>query len=171
LKDAAIALNRTIVARYPADVLRVVTISAYATEIDRHGLTDLSSQESVLGTNVHAALLLAHEILSTQNESLRRILLLAGSQPSAHLERGRSYFARPTTPITMRQTVAAAQRCVADGFPVTLFSVGDTPDRYAKAFHDRLAAEAGAEVVEANPTRLADTVIEVYERGRLASGT
>jgi uncharacterized protein with von Willebrand factor type A (vWA) domain len=170
LKRASIALDCAVRERHESDLLRVIDFAAYAAEISRDELPDLSWHEETVGSNFHAALILAHDILSAEAGAVRRIFLLGGSEPSAHLERGRSYFGYPPTPVTMRQTIAYAQRCVADGFPITAFWAGHGSFAYAKEFYDRLAAEAGAKVIEAAPEKLADLVIAVYERGRSGSG-
>ena len=122
---------------------------------------------------VLSIVLLAQAILRECPTRGRRIILLSGSEPTAHLERGRSFYAYPPSPVTVRETIRAAQWCVANGTELTTFWTGQTPfraNRYARGFYDRLAAEAWVKVVEAAPEQLADLVVAAYERGRLGSG-
>ncbi|HLZ68666.1 MAG TPA: hypothetical protein VKV26_02035 [Dehalococcoidia bacterium] len=170
LKNAALALDNIVRECYPHDALHVVQYSAYAREIWREQLANLNWHERVPGTNLHAALLLAQAILRECPTRGRRIILLSGSEPTAHFERGRSYFAYPPSPVTVRETIRAAQWCAANGTELTAFWVGHGSFKYAKDFYDRFAAEAGVKVIRPSLEPLSNAVMEAYERGRGSGG-
>jgi hypothetical protein len=73
----------------------------------------------------------------------------------------------------VRETIRAAQWCAANGTELTTFWTGQAPfrvNRYVREFYGRLTAEAGAQVIESAPEKLAGLVIAAYERGRPAPG-
>ena len=64
--------------------------------------------ETVLGTNMHHALADRQQLLARHKVGTRQIIMITDGEPTAHLEQGRSYFAYPPSPITIRETL---KRC------------------------------------------------------------
>ncbi|MGE3857443.1 MAG: VWA domain-containing protein, partial [Dehalococcoidia bacterium] len=89
-KKVALALQNLIKAQYPKDSLYIIGFSAYARELKPQELPYVRWDESVLGTNMHHALLLAERLLAKHRVGSRQILMISDGEPTAHLERGRS---------------------------------------------------------------------------------
>src|SRR5678816_1625477 len=85
----------------------IIGFSAYARELKADQLPYVRWDESVLGTNMHHALMMAQNLLAKHKTGTRQIIMISDGEPTAHLERGRSYFAYPPSPITIRETLKA----------------------------------------------------------------
>src|SRR5581483_9879850 len=104
-KKVALALNNLIRTQFSRDSLYIIGFSAYARELKAEQLPYVRWDESVLGTNMHHALMLAQNLLAKHKAGTRQIIMISDGEPTAHLERGRSYFAYPPSPITIRETL------------------------------------------------------------------
>ena len=114
-KKVALALHNLITAQYPRDSLYIIGFSAYARELKAHELPYVRWDESVLGTNMHHALMMAERLLDRHSGATRQIVMISDGEPTAHLEGGRSQFAYPPSPITIRETLKAVRRCTRKG--------------------------------------------------------
>ena len=47
--------------------------------------------------------------------------MISDGEPTAHLERGRSYFAYPPSPVTIRETLKEVKRCTDRGIVINIF--------------------------------------------------
>src|SRR4029078_2302017 len=92
-KKVAMALQNLISTQFARDSLYIIGFSAYARELKPEQLPYVRWDESVLGTNMHHALMLAQNLRAKHKAGTRKIIMISDGEPTAHLERGRSCFA------------------------------------------------------------------------------
>ena len=170
-KKVALALHNLITSLYPRDSLYIIGFSAYARELKAHELPYVRWDESVLGTNMHHALMMAERILAKHVGGTRQIIMISDGEPTAHLERGRSQFAYPPSPITIRETLKAVKRCAQKDITINTFML----DRnyYLKEFVNQLAKINGGRVFYTTPDKLGEYILVDYvqhKRKRITSG-
>jgi uncharacterized protein with von Willebrand factor type A (vWA) domain len=169
-KKVALALQNLIKAQYPRDSLYIIGFSAYARELKPQELPYVRWDESVLGTNMHHALLLAERLLARHRGGTRQILMISDGEPTAHLERGRSQFAYPPSPVTIRETLKAVKRVTQQDITINTFML----DRnyYLKEFVNQLAKINGGRVFYTTPDKLGEYILVDYvEHKRKRIGT
>ncbi len=159
-KKVALALQNLIKTLYPKDTLYVIGFSAYARELKPAELPYVRWDESVLGTNMHHALLLAEKLLAKHRGGSKQILMISDGEPTAHLERGRSQFAYPPSPVTIRETLKQVKRVTQQGVTINTFML----DRnyYLKEFVNQLAKINGGRVFYTTPDRLGEYLLVDY---------
>ena len=163
-KKVALALHNLIRSQYPRDSLYLVGFSAYARELRPDELPYVRWDESVLGTNMHHALMLAERLLGRHRGGTRQILMITDGEPTAHLERGRSRFAYPPSPATIRETLKAVMRVSRHDITINTFML----DRnyYLKDFVNQLAKINGGRVFYTTPDRLGEYILVDYLQGK-----
>jgi uncharacterized protein with von Willebrand factor type A (vWA) domain len=116
--------------------------------------------ESVLGTNMHHALMMAQNLLSKHKAGTRQIIMISDGEPTAHLDRGRSYFAYPPSPITIRETLKEVKRCTQKGIVINTFML----DRnyYLKEFVNQVAKINKGRVFYTTPDKLGQYILVDY---------
>ena len=159
-KKVALALHNLISAQYPRDRLYILGFSAYARELQLPELPYVRWDESVLGTNMHHALMLARRKLARHAGGTRQIIMISDGEPTAHLERGRSQFSYPPSPVTIRETLKEVRRCTREGITINTFML----DRnyYLKEFVNQLAKINGGRVFYTTPDRLGEYILVDY---------
>ena len=159
-KKVALALQNLIKAQYPKDSLYIIGFSAYARELKPQELPYVRWDESVLGTNMHHALMLAERMLAKHRVGTKQILMISDGEPTAHLENGRSQFAYPPSPITIRETLKAVKRVTQQNITINTFML----DRnyYLKEFVNQLAKINGGRVFYTTPDRLGEYILVDY---------
>jgi uncharacterized protein with von Willebrand factor type A (vWA) domain len=159
-KKVALALQHLIKAQYPRDSLYIIGFSAYARELKPQDLPYVRWDESVLGTNMHHALMIAERLLAKHRGGTRQILMISDGEPTAHLERGRSQFAYPPSPITIRETLKAVKRVTQQDIVINTFML----DRnyYLKEFVNQLAKINGGRVFYTTPDQLGEYMLVDY---------
>jgi len=159
-KKVALALNNLISSKYARDSLYVVAFSAYAREVKPEELPYVSWDESVLGTNMHHAFILAQKLLSKHKVGTRQIIMISDGEPTAHLEKGRSYFAYPPSPVTIRETLKEVKRCTDKGIIINTFML----DRnfYLKQFVNDMAKINKGRVFYTTPEGLGEYILVDY---------
>ena len=159
-KKVALALNSLIRSQFNRDSLYIIGFSAYARELKAEELPYVRWDESVLGTNMHHAFMLAERLLSKHTGSTRQIIMISDGEPTAHLERGRSYFAYPPSPITIRETLKEVKRCTEKGIVINTFML----DRnyYLKEFVNQMARINKGRVFYTTPDRLGQYILVDY---------
>jgi uncharacterized protein with von Willebrand factor type A (vWA) domain len=159
-KKVALALNNLIRSEFSRDSLYIIGFSAYARELNAEELPYVRWDESVLGTNMHHAFMLAQRLLSKHTGSTRQIIMISDGEPTAHLERGRSYFAYPPSPITIRETLKEVKRCTEKGIVINTFML----DRnyYLKEFVNQMAKINKGRVFYTTPDRLGQYILVDY---------
>jgi uncharacterized protein with von Willebrand factor type A (vWA) domain len=159
-KKVALALQNLIQTQFPKDRLHVLGFSAYARELRPDELPYVRWDESVLGTNMHHAFMIAQKLLARHNAETRQIIMISDGEPTAHLERGRSYFAYPPSPITIRETLKEVKRCTRKGIIINTFML----DRnyYLKEFVNEIARMNKGRVFFTTPDRLGQYILVDY---------
>ncbi len=159
-KKVAMALNNLIRMQYPRDSLYLIGFSAYARELKADQLPYVRWDETVLGTNMHHALLIAQQLLAKHKVGTRQIIMITDGEPTAHLEQGRSYFAYPPSPITIRETLKEVRHCTKKDIVINVFML----DRsyYLKEFVDRVARINGGRVFYSQPDELGEYVLHDF---------
>jgi uncharacterized protein with von Willebrand factor type A (vWA) domain len=159
-KKVALALNNLIRAQFSRDSLYIIGFSAYARELKADQLPYVRWDESVLGTNMHHAFMLAQHLLSRHKVGTRQIIMISDGEPTAHLERGRSYFAYPPSPITVRETLKEVKRCTQKGIIINTFML----DRnyYLKEFVNQMAKINKGRVFYTTPDKLGQYILVDY---------
>ncbi len=163
-KKVALALQNLIKAQYPKDSLYIIGFSAYARELKPQELPYVRWDESVLGTNMHHALMLAERLLAKHRVGSRQILMISDGEPTAHLEHGRSQFSYPPSPVTIRETLKAVKRVTQQDITINTFML----DRnyYLKEFVNQLAKINGGRVFYTTPDRLGEYILVDYVQNR-----
>ncbi|HET8944479.1 MAG TPA: VWA domain-containing protein, partial [Dehalococcoidia bacterium] len=159
-KKVALALHNLIKTQFPKDSLYIVGFSAYARELKAEDLPYVRWDESVLGTNMHHAFMLAQKMLARHNAGTKQIIMISDGEPTAHLEHGRSYFAYPPSPITIRETLKEVRRCTQKGIVINTFML----DRsyYLKEFVNQIAKMNKGRVFYTTPERLGQYILVDY---------
>jgi uncharacterized protein with von Willebrand factor type A (vWA) domain len=159
-KKVALALHNLIRTQFPKDSLYLVGFSAYARELKPDELPYVRWDESVLGTNMHHALMLAQKMLSKHSAGTKQVIMISDGEPTAHLEHGRSYFAYPPSPITIRETLKEVRRCTQKGIVINTFML----DRnyYLKEFVNQIAKMNKGRVFYTTPERLGQYILVDY---------
>jgi uncharacterized protein with von Willebrand factor type A (vWA) domain len=160
MKRTALALHQLISTRFRGDDLKLITFGRHARSVD---LGELIGLEGVWeqGTNLHHALALAGQHLRRHPDAQPVVLVVTDGEPTAHLEPdGHAEFQWPTSPETLRATVAELDRVTALRPAVTFFALGDDP-RLA-AFMDGLARRCGGRVVAPTLDGLGAEVVSDY---------
>ncbi|HEX5478549.1 MAG TPA: VWA domain-containing protein [Dehalococcoidia bacterium] len=163
-KKVALALNNLIRSQFSRDSLYIIGFSAYARELQAEQLPYVRWDESVLGTNMHHALMLAQNLLSKHKGGTRQIIMISDGEPTAHLERGRSYFAYPPSPITIRETLKEVKRATQKGITINTFML----DRnyYLKEFVNQVAKINKGRVFYTSPDKLGQYILVDYVQNK-----
>jgi len=159
-KKVALALNNLISSQFARDSLYIVGFSAYARELKADQLPYVRWDESVLGTNMHHALMIAQKLLAKHTQGTRQIIMISDGEPTAHLEHGRSYFAYPPSPITIRETLKEVKRCTQKNITINTFML----DRnyYLKEFVNQVARINKGRVFYTTPDKLGEYILVDY---------
>jgi uncharacterized protein with von Willebrand factor type A (vWA) domain len=163
-KKVALALNNLIRSQFSRDSLYIIGFSAYARELQAEQLPYVRWDESVLGTNMHHALMLAQNLLAKHKNGTRQIIMISDGEPTAHLERGRSYFAYPPSPITIRETLKEVKRATQKGITINTFML----DRnyYLKEFVNQVAKINKGRVFYTTPDKLGQYILVDYVQNK-----
>ena len=159
-KRVALALQNLIRTQFPRDSLYILGFSAYARELRPDELPYVRWDESVLGTNMHHAFMIAQKLLARHKVGTRQIIMISDGEPTAHLEHGRSYFAYPPSPITIRETLKEVRRCTRKGIVINTFML----DRnyYLKEFVNQIAKMNKGRVFYTTPEKLGQYILVDY---------
>ena len=163
-KKVALALNNLIRSQFSRDSLYIIGFSAYARELKAEELPYVRWDESVLGTNMHHAFMMAERLLSKHKSGTRQIIMISDGEPTAHLENGRSYFAYPPSPITIRETLKEVMHCTKKGITINTFML----DRnyYLKEFVNQIARINKGRVFYTTPDKLGEYILVDYVKNK-----
>jgi uncharacterized protein with von Willebrand factor type A (vWA) domain len=163
-KKVALALNNLIRSQFTRDSLYIIGFSAYARELKAEQLPYVRWDESVLGTNMHHALMLAQNLLAKHKSGTKQIIMISDGEPTAHLERGRSYFAYPPSPITIRETLKEVKRATKKDITINTFML----DRnyYLKEFVNQVAKINKGRVFYTTPDKLGQYILVDYVQNK-----
>ncbi|PZC48461.1 MAG: Uncharacterized protein DK306_000909 [Chloroflexi bacterium] len=156
-KKVALALNNLIRMKYPRDDLYLVGFSAYARELKTEDLPYARWDETVLGTNMHHALLIAQRLLSKHKVGTRQIIMISDGEPTAHLQNGVSHFSYPPSEMTIRETLKEVQNCTKKDIVINIFML----DRnyHLKEFVSRVAKINRGRVFYTTPDELGEYIL------------
>ena len=159
-KKVALALHSLITTQFSRDSFYIIGFSAYARELKAEELPYVRWDESVLGTNMHHAFMLAQKLLAKHKMGTRQIIMISDGEPTAHLEHGRSYFAYPPSPITIRETLKEVKRCTKKDITINTFML----DRnyYLKEFVNQVAKINKGRVFYTTPDKLGQYILVDY---------
>ena len=159
-KKVAMALNNLISSQFARDSLYIVGFSAYARELKADELPYVRWDESVLGTNMHHGLMIAQKLLAKHTQGTRQIIMISDGEPTAHIEKGRSYFAYPPSPVTIRETLKEVKRCTQKNITINTFML----DRnyYLKEFVNQVARINKGRVFYTTPDKLGEYILVDY---------
>ncbi|TDV42660.1 VWA domain-containing protein [Actinophytocola oryzae] len=166
MKRTALALHQLITTRFRGDALQLITFGRHAQPVE---LPELVGLEGVWeqGTNLHHALLLAARHLRKHSDAQPVVLVVTDGEPTAHLEPdGEALFDYPTTPRTMRKTLAEVDALAKLGASVSVFMLGEDPK--LEAFVDMVARRSGGRVIAPDLDGLGAAVVGDYLRTRRA---
>ncbi|OGO51278.1 MAG: hypothetical protein A2148_00290 [Chloroflexi bacterium RBG_16_68_14] len=163
-KKVALALHNLIRTQFSRDSLYIIGFSAYARELKAEELPYVRWDESVLGTNMHHAFMLAQQLLAKHKNATRQVIMISDGEPTAHLERGRSYFAYPPSPITIRETLKEVKRLTKKDITINTFML----DRnyYLKEFVNQVAKINRGRVFYTTPDKLGQYILVDYVQNK-----
>ena len=156
-KKVALALSALIRSQFPRDALYIVGFSLYAREFTSAELPTLSWSEWNVGTNMHAGLMLARQLLSRHRGGNRQVLMVTDGEPTAHLENGEADFSYPPTRRTIEETLREVGRCTREGVTINTFMLERTP--WLAAFVEQLTRINRGRAFYVSPEKLGEYVV------------
>jgi len=170
MKQTALALSHLVSTRFRQDALQIIGFDRLARRLNPLQLAQVEP-EWVQGTNLHHALMLAGRHLRRHPEAEPVVMVVTDGEPTAHLQPdGTPYFHWPSTPATVRATVAEVDAMTRYGATLNFFLLGD--DSGLAAFVDAVARRNGGRVFTPELGRLGEYVVADYlnaRRGRRRS--
>jgi uncharacterized protein with von Willebrand factor type A (vWA) domain len=159
-KKVALALHALIRGQFPRDSLHIVGFSLYAREFSAAELPELSPSGTNIGTNMHAAFMLARTLLGRQRGGNKQIIMITDGEPTAHMEGGEAEFSYPPTRRTLQETLKEVQRCTREGITINTFML----ERSAMlaAFVEQMTKINRGRAFFATPERLGEYVLVDY---------
>ena len=163
-KSTAMALHTLVTTRYPQDAIEIIGFSRTARTISPTELAELS-WDTVQGTNLQHALMLARRHLARHPDAEPVVLVVTDGEPTAHLTAaGRPQFSWPPLPETIALTLAEVDRCTRGGATINVFLLDDQPALVQ--FVAELARRNGGRMMTPRPDRLGEYVVSDYLRAR-----
>ena len=164
MKQTALALQHLVSTRFPTDALQVIGFDRWARRLSQ---AELATAEPswVQGTNLAGALGLARAHLARHPGSAPVLLVVTDGEPTAHVDdTGDAVFDWPTSPETLRATLAEVDALTRSRVPISTFVLGDDPG--LRRFVDAVARRNGGRVLAPSPRRLGEYVVDDYLRAR-----
>ena len=159
-KKVALALHALIRGQFPRDSLHIVGFSLYAREFSAAELPELSPSGTNIGTNMHAAFMLARTLLGRQKGGNKQIIMITDGEPTAHMEGGEAEFSYPPTRRTLQETLKEVQRCTREGITINTFMLERST--MLAAFVEQMAKINRGRAFFATPERLGEYVLVDY---------
>ncbi len=156
-KKVALALSALIRSQFPRDALYIIGFSLYAREFTSAELPTLSWSEWNVGTNMHAGLLLARQLLARHRGGNRQVLMVTDGEPTAHLENGEADFQYPPSRRTVEETLREVGRCTRDGITINTFMLERTP--WLAQFVEQLTRINRGRAFYVSPEKLGEYVV------------
>ncbi|MEO3937759.1 hypothetical protein V3N99_13525 [Dermatophilaceae bacterium Soc4.6] len=164
MKQTALALAHLISTRYRQDALQIIGFNRVARPLTAMQLAQVEP-EWIQGTNLHHALMLAGRHVRRHPELEPVVLVVTDGEPTAHLESdGSPVFHWPTTPQTVRATVAEVDAMTRFGAALNFFLLGDDPG--LARFVDSVARRNGGRVFTPELGDLGSYVVADYLKAR-----
>jgi uncharacterized protein with von Willebrand factor type A (vWA) domain len=176
-KKMALALGALIRGQFPRDALYLIGFWRSAVELQADQLPMVSWNSviewtraldpddwDVKGTNMHAALLLARQLLARHRGGNRQVLMITDGEPTAHLEQGRIFFDYPPHPRTIQETLKEVQRCTREGITINTFMLERSP--WLMSFVQQMARINRGRAFFTTPERLGEYALVDYVSSR-----
>ena len=164
MKQTALALHHLIETRFRQDALQVIGFNRLARRLSPVQLAE-AEPEWIQGTNLQHALLLAARHLRRHPDAEPVVLVVTDGEPTAHLMGdGDAFFSWPSTPATIRATVAQVDELTRYGATINTFMLGE--DQGLARFVDAIARRSGGRVFTPDIGRLGEYVVADYLRAR-----
>ena len=164
MKQTALALAHLVSTRFRSDALQIIGFDRFARPLTALQLAHIEP-EWVQGTNLQHALKLAVRHLHRHPGTEPIILVVTDGEPTAHLtEDGEPYFHWPTSPETLRATIAEVDAVARLGATLNVFKLGDDPG--LARFVDAVARRCGGRVFTPDLDRLGQFVVADYLKSR-----
>jgi uncharacterized protein with von Willebrand factor type A (vWA) domain len=159
-KKVALALHALIRGQFPRDSLHIVGFSLYAREFKASELPELSPSGTNIGTNMHAAFMLARTLLGRQKGGNKQIIMITDGEPTAHMENGEAEFSYPPTRRTLQETLREVQRCTREGITINTFMLAR--GHYLVDFVNQMSKINTGRAFYVEPERLGEYVLVDY---------
>ena len=159
-KKVAVALDSLIRGQFPNDNLYFVTFADYARELKPEQLPRIEWDESIYGTNMQHAFLLARHLLGRHKGSNKQIIMITDGEPTAHLDEGRSIFSYPPTYRTIAETLKEVGRCTREQIVINTFML--ERGHYLIDFINQVTQINRGRAFFATPERLGEYVLVDY---------
>ena len=159
-KKVAVALDSLIRGQFPNDNLYFVTFSDYARELKPEQLPRIDWDESIYGTNMQHAFLLARHLLARHKGANKQIIMITDGEPTAHLDDGRSIFAYPPSYRTIAETLKEVGRCTKDQIVINTFML--ERGHYLVDFINQVTTINRGRAFFATPERLGEYILVDY---------
>ena len=159
-KKVSMALDSLIRGQFPRDNLYFIAFSDYARELKPNELPGVEWDESVYGTNMHHAFMLARKLLGRHKSSNKQIIMVTDGEPTAHLEGTRAIFSYPPSYRTITETLKEVRRCTQEQIVINTFMLerGD----YLIDFINQMTRINRGRAFFATPDRLGEYVLVDY---------
>jgi uncharacterized protein with von Willebrand factor type A (vWA) domain len=163
-KKVALALSALIRSQFPRDALYVVGFSLMAREFKIDQLPTLSWSEFNIGTNMHAAFMLARRLLARHTGGNKQILMVTDGEPTAHMEDGVPEFSYPPMQRTIDETLREVQRCTREAITINTFMLERSP--WLTRFVEEMARINRGRAFFTSPDKLGEYVLVDFVTSR-----
>ncbi|MGD0337217.1 MAG: VWA domain-containing protein [Bacteroidota bacterium] len=163
-KQVALALSELIHAKYPKDIIRLVTFGDYAEEVGIHKLPFLSV--GPYHTNTKAGLQLARNLLRRCGNTNKQIFMITDGKPSAIFEESGKLYKNSfgLDPRIVNKTLDEAVACRREHITISTFMVARDP--YLKNFVEELTKANRGRAYYSSVTNLGEFLFVDYIRNR-----
>ncbi|MEI6046436.1 MAG: VWA domain-containing protein [Chloroflexota bacterium] len=160
-KKVAMALNMLIRSQYPKDNLYIIGFSDRARQLTPEGLTQVTWNEYVYGTNMQHGFQLARQLLARHKSGNKQIIMITDGEPTAHIEEdGRVEFQYPPTPRTFSETLKEVNRCTREQIIINTFMLEKS--RYLATFVEQMTKINKGRAFYASPENLGEYILVDY---------
>ncbi|WP_405087056.1 hypothetical protein [Microbispora sp. NBC_01389] len=163
-KQTALALQALAASKFPQDAVQIIGFSNYARVLRPDELAGLE-WDTVQGTNLHHALLIAGRHLDRHPDFEPVVLVVTDGEPTAHLMRnGAPRFEWPPSQETLTLTLAEVDKMTRRRATINVFMLA--ADDRLREFVDEVARRNGGRVFSAGADRLGEYVVSDFLRAR-----
>ncbi len=163
MKQTALALSHLVRTRFPQDALQIIGFGRYAMPLTEAELAAVEA-DMIQGTNLQHALKLAGRHVRRHPGAEPVVLVVTDGEPTAHLDDGEVVFRWPSTPYTIRVTLAEVDQLTRYGATLNLFMLGEDPG--LRRFVDAVARRSGGRVFSPEAADLGRYLVDDYVRAR-----
>ena len=163
MKQTALALSHLVRTRFPQDALQIIGFGRYAMPLTEAELAAVEA-DMIQGTNLQHALKLAGRHVRRHPGAEPVVLVVTDGEPTAHLDDGEAVFRWPSTPYTIRVTLAEVDQLTRYGATLNLFMLGEDPG--LRRFVDAVARRSGGRVFSPEAADLGRYLVDDYVRAR-----